>query len=185
MLESICFGAFGAVAVFSALAVVLWRNLVHSVFWLALLLLATAAIFVALGAPFLGGIQVMLYAGGVVTLMLFAVMLTRRKGGVAIENEGASGRKLPALVASGGLFASIAFAIHETPDLPEFPGPPITTKALGMAFLTEHVLAFEVLSVLLLAATIGAIVLARRRDHGEKTTSQVPQRYRRRAKGAA
>lgn len=176
MLELALFAAIVSLAVFSAIAVVVWRNLVHSVLWLATLLLATAALFIYLHASFLGGIQVMLYAGGVVTLMLFAIMLTRRSGGVAVENECARERRLPALVGSGLLFATMAWAIHETPGLEEAPLAPVPTRALGMAFLTDQVLAFEVLSVLLLAATIGAIVIARRKDFGEPKAIGIPQR---------
>jgi len=167
MLELVGFGIIASVATVAAVAVVLWRNLVHSVLWLAVLLLATAALFILLGASFLGGIQIMLYAGGVVTLMLFAIMLTRRRGGVGVENETAPQRRLPALLVSGTLFAAMAWAIHQTDGLPTEPQVPIQTSDLGFAFLSDHVLAFEVLSVLLLAATIGAIVIARRRDFGD------------------
>jgi NADH:ubiquinone oxidoreductase subunit 6 (subunit J) len=166
MIESVVFGGIAAIMVCSALCVVLWRNLVHSVLWLAALLLATAALFVLLRAPFLGGVQVMLYAGGVVTLMLFGIMLTRRSGGVAVENETAGIRRLPAALASSALFGAMVWAIQATDNLPLTPARPITTRDLARAFLTQHVLAFEVLSVLLLAATVGAIVIARRTDHG-------------------
>jgi NADH-quinone oxidoreductase subunit J len=172
MAEPIAFGAVAAVVLGSAFALVVGRNLVHCVLWLAAMLLATAVLFVLLGASFLGAIQVMLYAGGVVTLMLFAVMLTRRSGGVAVENEVAPERRLPAAILSLLLFAGMAWAIHATPELPRVPAPPVTTEAIAMAFLTDYVLAFEVLSVLLLAATIGAIVIARKHDHGAEEASR-------------
>jgi NADH-quinone oxidoreductase subunit J len=165
MLEYVVFALVSAVALGSALAVVIWPNLIHSVLWLALLLLDTAVIYVALDAPFLGAIQVMLYAGGVVTLMLFAIMLTRRKGGVAVRNETDPSRRGIALVLCLGLFGLIAWAILNTEGLSNAkPAIQPQAKALARAFLTEHVLTFEVLSILLLAATVGAIVIARRRD---------------------
>lgn len=165
MLEYLVFSMIAAVGLLSALAVVMWPNLIHCVLWLALLLLDTAAAYVLLDAPFLGAIQVMLYAGGVVTLMLFAIMLTRRKGGVAVKNESDPSRRWLAFGLSASLFGLMAWAILNTEGLAETPAKPQAQAAdLAMAFLTEHVLSFEVLSILLLAATVGAIVIARRRD---------------------
>jgi NADH-quinone oxidoreductase subunit J len=165
MLEYLVFAVVAGVALTSAFAVVLWPNLIHCVLWLTLVLLDTAVVYVVLDAPFLGAIQVMLYAGGVVTLMLFAIMLTRRKGGVAVSNDSDSSRRWLALLLSFGLFAAMAWAILSTDGLAEAkPVPQPQAKQLAIAFLTEHVLSFEVLSVLLLAATVGAIVIARRRD---------------------
>jgi NADH:ubiquinone oxidoreductase subunit 6 (subunit J) len=138
------------------------------------LLLDTAIAFVALQAPFLGAIQVMLYAGGVVTLMLFAIMLTRRRGGVSVKNESDPSRRLPALGLSGGLFSLIAWALQNTESLKAaVPQPSASPKALARAFLGHDVLAFEVLSILLLAATVGAIVIARRRDFGSPEPARV------------
>jgi NADH-quinone oxidoreductase subunit J len=134
---------------------------------LTLLLVDTAVIYVALDAPFLGAIQIMLYAGGVITLMLFAIMLTRRKGGVVVQNETDASRRWPARLLCGGLFGLMAWSIGSTGGLAEArPLPQADAKQLARAFLTEHVLSFEVLSILLLAATVGAIVIARRRDFG-------------------
>ncbi len=157
-----------ATMVMLALFVTLGKNLVHSVLGLALLLCATAILFVVLRAPFLAGIQVMLYAGGVVTLMLFAIMLTRRGAGVEIVNQHIPGRRLPAALMCVGLFGLLARAIHQTSNWPAMrSGPLPTTRDLGLSLFIDHALAFEVLGILLLAATIGAIVVARKRDHGE------------------
>jgi NADH-quinone oxidoreductase subunit J len=165
MTEYIVFSIVAGVALAAALAVVAWPNLVHCVLWLTLVLVDTAVIYAILDAAFLGAIQVMLYAGGVITLMLFAIMLTRRKGGVAVKNETDSGRRWPALLLSSGLFGLMAWAILNTDELAQTtPQPQADAKQLARSFLTEHVLSFEVLSVLLLAATVGAIVIARRRD---------------------
>lgn len=146
--------------------VVTAQNLVHTVLWLALTLLSTAVAFIMLEASFLAAIQVILYTGGVLTLMLFGVMLTHRdEGFVTVRNP--HHRVLSGLVLGGAVFAMLAGAIVRTP-LPANPAPAATTKSLGVAFLTEHVLAFEVLSLLLLAAVLGAIVLARKRDAGDE-----------------
>ena len=167
MLELIGIAAVAGVLVAAAVSVVFGTNLVHSVLLLAVMLFTTAVLFVILDAPFLAGIQVMLYAGGVVTLMLFAIMLTRRSGGVAVNNETVKGRRLPAAILCSGLFALLAWSIHQTTDFPNGGDNALATRQLGISLFTEQALSFEVLGVLLLAATIGAIVLARKRDHGE------------------
>lgn len=166
MLELLAVAAVAGILIAAALMVVIGRNLVHSVLMLAIVLVSTAVMFVLLKAPFLAGIQVMLYAGGVVTLMLFAVMLTRRSSGVAIENSTLPRRRLPAAALSTSLGALLCWAIHETHQLPEGSDEQLSTRSLGVKLFTEQALAFEVLGVLLLAATIGAIVIARKRDHG-------------------
>jgi NADH-quinone oxidoreductase subunit J len=167
-MSPIAFGVVAACLMLAALLVVTTRNLVHSVLWLAVTLLSTAALYALLGAGFLAGIQVLLYTGGVITLMLFGVMLTRRHERVFIENQTAKPRRGPALFVAAALFGIMAAAIRTTSGLPNAVGVAATTEQIGSAFLTEHLLAFEVLSILLLAAMIGAIVLARRSDFGQE-----------------
>lgn len=167
-MDQVGFGIIAACLVLSALRVATGPNLVHSVLWLAVTLASTAALFVLASAPFLAGIQILLYTGGVITLMLFGVMLTRRTEGVAVENETTPGRRLPALLVAAALFGLIASATWRTPELPAAATAKIDTEQIGRSFLTEHLLAFEVLSVLLLAAMIGAIVLARKLDFAEE-----------------
>ena len=171
MIERIGFGIIAAVLLLSALRVVSAKNLVHGVLWLAVLLSITAVLFVFLGAPFLAGIQILLYTGGVITLMLFGVMLTRRHEGVHIENEAAPRRRLPGLIVAVVLFGLLSVATYTTESLPTGGGEPPSVERIGESFLTEQVLAFEVLSLLLLAAMIGAIVIARRRDYGSPAAS--------------
>jgi NADH-quinone oxidoreductase subunit J len=163
---SLPFGLAAACAVLSAIGVVRAANLVHAVLWLAVALLATAVLYAMLGASFLAGVQVLLYVGGVVTLMVFGVMITRRHDGAAPESPGAR-PWLGALVA-GGLFALVAAAVETTDglDAPAARLPAAAPADLGRALLGPHVLAFEVVSVLLLGAMIGAIVIARKRDPG-------------------
>jgi NADH-quinone oxidoreductase subunit J len=170
MMGAFVFMLMACIGVLAALAVVASSNLVHCVLWLAVVLLDTALVFVALGATFLGGIQVMLYAGGVITLMLFAIMLTRRGGGVTVTNETDAKRRFPALVTATGLFGVMAWAIFNSPSLAQGTALPMAgARQLARAFLGSDVLAFEVLSILLLAATVGAIVVARRRDFGKES----------------
>jgi len=145
-----------------ALGTVLSKNLVHSVLWLALVLVATAGLYARLTAGFLAGAQVLLYAGGVITLAIFAVMLSARLEGGPIPNDSAKrGRGLLAALAVGGLFCGVLLQS----DFPAQGEVAVVDAAeLGRSFLGEFVLPFEVLSVLLVAAMIGAIVIARRED---------------------
>ena len=172
------FGLLAVVTLYSGLRVVTTRNLVHTVLWLGMMLAATAALFLLLRAPFLAAVQLILYTGGVLTLMLFGVMLTHRdRGFTAVPNE--SRDRVRAAVLAGTTFAVLATAILGTTDLPDRPPVDVPTQQIGEAFLTEHVLAFEVLSLLLLAAVLGAIVLARRQDPnpgGDGDAPRIPPR---------
>jgi NADH:ubiquinone oxidoreductase subunit 6 (subunit J) len=163
MMAWIAFATIAFVILSAALQVVRSVDLVHTVFWLALTLIGTAALFVHLDAEFLAAVQILLYTGGVVTLMLFGVMLTRRIDGVHILHESAGQPR--AIACAVALFAAIAHAIYADPqtshavltDLPE-------TEALGQMIFSKMVLPFELLSLLLLGAMVGAIVLARKVD---------------------
>lgn len=178
MTVAIGFGVVAAIALLSAILVVRSPNLVHAVLWLGVTLVDTAVLYGMLGASFLAGVQVLLYVGGVVTLMVFGVMLTRRHDGLSVP--AASGSPWRGALTAAVLFGVIAAAVLRS-DLEHAPvaptaGPPAvealaassqaTTQAIGFELLSTHVLAFEVLSLLLLAAIIGAVVIARRRDHG-------------------
>ena len=109
MMAWLAFSIIALVILNSGLNVVKSTDLVHTVFWLALTLLGTAALFVHLDAEFLAAVQVLLYTGGVVTLMLFGVMLTRRIDGVKIIHE--SENKGRALLSALAVFGAIATAI--------------------------------------------------------------------------
>ncbi len=159
--EAVGLIAVGLVVVVSSLLVVLSRNLFHSVLWLALALVATAGLFLLLHAEFLAAAQVLLYAGGVVTIVVFAIMLTERLAGDTVRhmNRGIGWGAIVALA----VFGTVAWAVTRAAmpsDVPRLP----TTPALGTALLTRWVLPFEVLAVLLVAALLGAVYLARTED---------------------
>lgn len=144
----------------SSLGVVLARNLFHSVLWLAGALVATAGVFLLLHAEFLAAAQVLLYAGGVVTIVVFAIMLTERLVGETLRqmNRGVGWGAAVALA----VFLGIAAVILRSVGGPAAPVP--TTAALGEALLTDWVLPFEALAVLFVAALLGAVYLARVED---------------------
>jgi NADH-quinone oxidoreductase subunit J len=158
----IAFGITSLLLLGSAFMVVNTRDLVRAVLWLAVSLALTAIAFVQLQADMLAALQIMLYTGGVITLMLFSVLLTwhRKNGKPQIEIiEPARG-----ILAAGAFLALLVSAIlrSELPQGPFIEEP--NSEAVGALFLQDHVLAFEALSVILLAAMVGAIALARRKD---------------------
>ncbi|HWC04596.1 MAG TPA: NADH-quinone oxidoreductase subunit J [Methylomirabilota bacterium] len=157
--EALGLGGVAVLVLGASLGVVLARNLFHSVLWLALALVGTAALFVLLHAEFLAAVQVLLYAGGVVTIVVFAIMLTERLVGDTIRqtNRGI----LAGAVVSAAVFLAVAGTILRAPRAPAPAATALTTATLGRAILTEWVLAFEVLGILLVAALLGALYLAR------------------------
>jgi len=155
------FFLFAGFVVAAALVVVLGRNLVHSAIALIFTFFGVAALYVLLDAEFLAAVQVLLYIGGITILLLFAIMLTSRlsPGGMEIFNE----QVLPAALITGGILFALLYAAW-LGIRPAGPPPPFldSTTSLGTMFLTSHVLPFEVASVLLLVAMVGAILLARK-----------------------
>lgn len=162
MMSTLSFGLVAAVILVSAVFVVRAQNLIHAVLWLALTLLGTAALYAQLNAPFLAGVQVLTYVGGVVTLMIFGVMVTRRHEGVEAAAENDSDEK--GFIFAASLFVLLALAIWKSPIAVPINAPAATINQLAHALLDDYLIAFEVLSLLLLAAIVGAVVLARRRD---------------------
>jgi NADH:ubiquinone oxidoreductase subunit 6 (subunit J) len=162
-LEPIAFWALAALLLASALAVVLARNLFHSVLYLALALVGTAGIFLTLDAEFLAAIQVLLYAGGVITIVVFAIVVTERLVGARLSQV--SRHVVTGIVVSGALLLGVLTFVARAP----LPGakPPLAadvTRAIGEALITRFVLPFELLAVLFLAALLGATYFARPED---------------------
>jgi NADH-quinone oxidoreductase subunit J len=159
--SDVIFFALAGLAIGSAMVVAFSRNIVHSAFALMGTFLGVAGLYVTLGADFLGAIQVLVYVGGILVLMLFAVMLTHRIGDVEVSNR-AVGR-LPALLVTVGVFALMVTAIRQASWGTAEPAPPApTTYGIGDALLTTYVLPFELASVVLLAALIAAVMLSRK-----------------------
>jgi NADH-quinone oxidoreductase subunit J len=161
--EVLAFWGLGFVLVGSALAVVLSKNLFHAVLWLALALTGTAGVFLQLDAEFLAAVQLLLYAGGIVTIVVFAIVVTERLVGERISQT--SRRIGGGAVVAGALLATILSAINRRP-LPVTPPalPADLTRSVGDAVLTRFVLPFELLALLMLAALMSAIYFARPDD---------------------
>jgi NADH-quinone oxidoreductase subunit J len=154
------FWAVAAVLLASSLAVVLTPNLFHSVLFLAVALVATGVIFLFLDAPFLFGVQLLLYAGGVVVLVVFAIMLTERLVGQRIS-QASHGLVNGAIVAAAVFVGVIGFLAQAGPAPAGRAPVADTTVALGRAFVGPYAVPFELLGVLLVAALLGALYFAR------------------------
>ena len=162
--QEYAFAVIAAVGSISAIAVVTARNVVHAALYLVVALLSVGATFLLLGAEFAGWVQILIYVGAIVILFLFGLMLTKAPiGRDTLDNNR---RWLAALVALG-VFAGLVFLIQEAfPfDSEQFPVFRATTAAVGESMFRDYILPFEAISFLLLAALIGAIVLARK-DEG-------------------
>lgn len=158
--EVIGFWILALTLVSSALAVVLTKNLFHSVLWLALSLVSTAGIFLLLDAEFIASVQVLLYAGGVITVVVFAIVVTEKLVGETISQT--SRRLAGGAVVAGMIFTMVATLIQRA-DL-GIPRPELTadpTHSIGILLLTKFLLPFELLAVLLLAGLIAASYFAR------------------------
>ena len=158
--EMLAFGVLAITLVGSALAVVLSKNLFHAVLWLALGLTGTAGVFLLLDAEFLAAVQLLLYAGGVITIVVFAIVVTERLVGERITQT--NRRIAGSALVCAALLWMIITSLTQRPlaaTRPAFEGD--LTKAVGESVLTRFVLPFELLAVLMLAGLLGAIYFAR------------------------
>ena len=140
--------------------IVVTKNVVHAAYALGLLLLGIAGVYVLLNAELLAVVQILLYAGGVVILLVFGVMMTTRLKGDKVLS--ASKSEVLAAVISLSLFAFFITVINSH-DF-ELSGSHETSNQLeliGIAFLTEHLVAFELIAFILLVALVGASYLAK------------------------
>ena len=163
MTEQITFAGLSIILVGSALAVVLSRNLFHAVLWLALALTGTAGVFLLLDAEFLAAVQLLLYAGGIITIVVFAIVVTERLIGERLTqtNMRIGGGALVSAVFLG--FVVVVLGKHALPQSrPDMPGD--LTRVIGESVLTRYMLPFELLAVLMLAGMLGAIYFARPED---------------------
>jgi NADH-quinone oxidoreductase subunit J len=174
MLELILFYVFATIAVVSAVFVITRHNVVHSAMFLAATLLSVAGIFLTLRAEFLAGVQVIVYVGGILVLFVFVIML------IAVERnilERQYNRQWTlALVTAGILIVEIVYAVVQGRDSFVLPAvAPLAAPAtaagnseqVGIALYTTYLLPFEIASILLLVAIVGAVVLAKKKSQAE------------------
>ncbi|KAF0140885.1 MAG: NADH dehydrogenase subunit J [Stygiobacter sp.] len=155
------FYLFAAITLASAWFVVTTRNVIYSAFFLLFTFFGVAGIYVLLAADFIAVVQIMVYVGGILILLLFGVMLTNTITNVDIRT-GAS-NLLPASIATGILMGAVVSVMWYTEwKIQPTAAPNTTIKELGRLLLTDYVLVFELLGLLLLVALIGAASIARR-----------------------
>jgi len=163
LLSQIVFYFFAVLTVGSAAVVVFARSLIRSAFALLFTFFGVAALYAYLGADFLAATQMVIYVGGILVLILFGIMLTHKLYDLNIKT--ASVQLLPALVAVVGVFGLLAFFMLRTKW---FQGESVlsgpTTASIGDLLMQDFILPFEVASILLLLALIGAAMIVRRRS---------------------
>lgn len=159
----IIFWSLAGLTVVPAIALMMVRDVIRC----SMLLLATlggvAGLFVMLGADFVGFVQIMVYIGGILVLLMFGVMLTNRDP-VLIARVRERGLVLPALIAGAVMMVPLVYLMTQINwKVPEgrLPDPTYTSREIGVLLMTDFILPFEVISVLLLAALIGAAYIAR------------------------
>ena len=149
------------VTIGSAMIVAFSRNIIYSAFSLLGTFAGVAGIYIFLGADFVAAVQLLIYVGGILVLVLFAVMLTHRITDVEITNRAAG--RIPALIVVGVLVYLLAQTVRETPWAKSKDAVyAATTSKIGDLFLDTYLLPFELASLVLLAALIGAVVISRK-----------------------
>ena len=175
MLDAVVFYTLAVLILGLGVAVISARSAVHSVLFLVVNFLLVAILYVTLGAQFVAVIQVLVYAGGIVVLYLFVVMLVSLKRAPEQHRDSRRLGVIGGLLAGAVLLEVVAIAytatrdsgvtpVQATTEMPARFGsdPMLNTEQLGWVLYTEYLIPFEVASILLLVAMIGAIVLAKK-----------------------
>ena len=159
--QNIAFGIIAAAMILAAIRVVTATNIVRAALYLVVVLAGVAAQYILLAAEFTAVVQVLIYIGAIVVLFLFGIMLTRAPIGQTsdLDNDQRWLAALVALLLLGVLGWTLNDAFR---DVKIKFGPPQLTSQVGDSIFSAYLLPFEVASVLLLAALVGAIILARR-----------------------
>jgi NADH-quinone oxidoreductase subunit J len=166
--EAIAFYTLAAFILGFAVMVVTTKNTVHSVLFLVMNFLFVAALYVLLGAQFVAVIQVLVYAGGIVVLYLFVVMLVNLKRPPEAHQDPHRRTMVGFWLAAAVLAELVAIGVYGAASPPTAPiaaaGMPVSgnTEQVGWVLYTSYLIPFEIASMLLLVAMIGAIVLAKR-----------------------
>lgn len=172
------FIAVGAITLAAAAGVVLSRVPVHSALFLLLHFAMIAALYITMDAQFLGAIQVIIYAGGIVILILFVIMLI---GSQSVEQTAGQRKWLPGVALALGAILLVAIGaglVQAFDGVAPNPGPNAggVPEVVGLELFTRYILPFEMIGVLLLVALIGALLLARR-SKAEQVQAQVDAQH--------
>ncbi len=178
MLFQLIFILLAVVAVAAALGMVLSRNPVSSALWLVLVLFCVAALYITLSAPFIGVIQILIYAGAIMVLFLFVIMLLNLGALPAVEEF--DWRKGAAFIVGMLILAQLVFVVASSlnvlPRPATFEQAAVTGSAevIALDLFTRYALPLEVIGILLLAATIGAVLLARQKGSVDAPSRREP-----------
>ncbi len=166
MLDYIIFYFFAALAVVSAVLVVTSKNAIHSAIYLITTLLATAGIYLQLRAEFLFAVQIILYVGGIMVLFIFVIMLVNLD--VTLRQVQFNRQTSVAIVLTLALAGIVPMAIRagraiKLPPVRQLAESAGNTETIGAVLFDRYMLPFEIASILLLVAMIGAVVMAKKR----------------------
>jgi NADH-quinone oxidoreductase subunit J len=160
--QNIFFGLIAAVMIIAALRVVTTSNVVHAALWLVVVMSGAASLYLLLGAEFVGVTQILVYVGAVMVLLLFGTMLTRAV--IGAERDIRTGTWWVGIPTALLLFGLLGFAIVDQFEDEELPADPalVSVQQISDAIFSPYLVPFFALSFVLLAALVGAIVIARR-----------------------
>lgn len=176
MLELVIFYTFAAIAVASAILVITRQNAVHSAMFLAATLLSVAGIFLSLQAEFLAGVQVIVYVGGILVLFVFVIMLVPTDRAMFERRYNRQGKI--ALVTAAVLIAELGYGIYRGRNAFVFPAGAVepavegNSQWVGTVLYQNYLLPFEIASILLLVAIIGAVVLSKKPSAAQETAGE-------------
>jgi NADH-quinone oxidoreductase subunit J len=157
----VMFYLIAALTLFSAAMMVFSRNIIYNAIGLLFAFFGVAGIYVLLGADFIAATQLLIYVGGILVLLLFGVMLSQRITG--LEMRTGTLQVLPASLVCAGVVAILLRMIQMSPWQKTAAGEvEPTTRHIGNLFMTDYLIPFEIVSVLLLAALVGAAFIGRR-----------------------
>jgi NADH-quinone oxidoreductase subunit J len=162
-LFDIVFYVFAFITLFSAFVVVFSRNIIYSAFSLLFTFFGVAGLYALLQADFLAVTQILIYVGGILVLLLFGVMLTNRI--ISVDIKTGTLQTIPAMAIVAAVAGSLSALFYTTWKGVPTPASTVlktTTKSIGEMLMTTYLLPFEIASVILLVALIGAAMISRR-----------------------
>jgi NADH-quinone oxidoreductase subunit J len=158
------FCVLAVLAVGSVLGMILSRNQAYNALYLVLSFSSLGGLFGLLGAPFMAVVQIIIYAGAIMVIFIFVIMMIRLKEGIPPEKK--KWTLAAAVVIGLVLLAEIVFAVKGSPAVPmagqEMPGT--SPAEIGRLLFTKYLYPFEITSILIIAALVGAVVLIKKRD---------------------
>ena len=161
--EQIAFGVTAFAMAVGAVRVVTTKNIVHAALWLMLVLAGVAANFILLAGEFVAVVQVLIYIGAITVLFLFGIMLTRAPIGRSAALDHDRDQRIASLVVGLLIFGLLASVLaKQFGRVHIHPGPVQRTSDIAQSIFTQYVVPFEAISIVLLAALVGAVVIARR-----------------------